>query len=85
MPRHKSISQRIKAARASELKKEIALDWAGAWEKEQLELLSSIKYAIDAADYNQLHFALDQLGAVSEKKFAALPKVINLIAGESNK
>jgi hypothetical protein len=43
---NRSISQRLQRAKSSDVKQEIAQDWALAWNKEQLSLIAQLEHAI---------------------------------------
>jgi len=76
MAKHKSISQRLAKAGSLATKREIGHDWSANWQQEQKRLIHKLEQAISADDYAQLCIITGQLKAVTEKRFSALPKVI---------
>lgn len=74
-----SISQRLAKAKAPETKKEVAKDWAANWQQEQQRLVAQLERAVAADDYDQLCQVTGQIKAVSEKRFGALPKVLDAL------
>ena len=76
---HRSISQRLKKAKSIEVRREILRDWSAAWQREQMELIGQLEQAIKHDDYDALCIATGQLKAVSQKKFEALPRVIETL------
>lgn len=78
---HRSISQQIKHALLPEVKQKKALEWAVSWEREAMELIRQLEYAIRRSDKDQLCIATGQLKVVLAKKFEALPKVLKILAG----
>lgn len=81
MSQHRSISQRLAKAKSPETKREVVNDWIANWYKEQLSLIAQIEKAINHDDYDQLCIATGQLKAATEKRFTALPKVIQALVG----
>lgn len=77
----RSISQRLDKAKSTEVKQEVALDWAAAWAKEQKWLIGLLEQAVKRDDYDMLCIATGKLKAVTNKKLGALPKVINKLSG----
>lgn len=80
---NRSISQRLKRAAELATKREIALEWAEAWQKEQEELVRRLGQAVATNDFDNLCKITGQLRAVSEKKLQSLPKIINILTTES--
>ncbi len=84
MPKHKSISQRLKTAGTLELKLKIAHDWSLNWQREQSQLVADLGQAIKANKFDDLCIIAGELKAVTEKRFTALPKVLAAISGADN-
>lgn len=82
---HRSISQRLAKAKATETKKEVALDWAANWAREQMQLVTRLEKAVASDDYDQLCIVTGQIKAVSIKRLDALPKVIEALCGACEK
>lgn len=66
-----------------EVKREILNDWSASWSSEQLTLIKRIESAIRSDDYDELCVACGQLKAVTEKRFAALPKIFDRLTTEA--
>ena len=79
MSKHRSISQRLSRAKSVEVKQEVALDWATNWQNEQSGLILQLGKAIANDDYDLQCRISGQLKAVTEKRFIALPKVIDAL------
>lgn len=77
---HRSVAQRLKRAKSSQVKQNIALDWATNWHKEQAELINRLGNAISTDNYDDLCIAAGQLKAVTDKRFAALPNILNSLS-----
>lgn len=80
---NRSISQRLKKAAVLSTKREIALDWAAAWKREQEDLVRQLGKAVASDDFDQLCRIAGQIKAVTEKKLESLPNVINALTGET--
>lgn len=73
--KHLSINQRLRKTRNLATKREIVSDWARNWEKEQLDLLDQLRDMI-GQDRLTLN-VLKQLYAVTDKRFSAIPGIID--------
>ena len=82
MKNHRSISQRLSRAKSAEAKREVLQEWTLYWHKEQLGLLLELKAAVIDNDYHRTCQSINQLQAVTEKKFAALPKVFETLTSK---
>jgi len=76
---HRSITQRLRRAKSTESKQEAALDWAANWQAEQLGLVKSLEWALAHDDYDALCRVTGHIKAVTDKRFIALPKVIEAL------
>jgi len=76
MTQQRSINQRLNRAGSLTVKKEIALDWAISWRNEQSELMRKLGQAVKDDDFDALCIITGQLKAVTDKRFTALPNVI---------
>lgn len=76
---HRSINQRLRRAKTPEVKRETAIDWANEWRAEQAGLVKALGHAIARDEYDDLCRIAGQIKAVTEKRFAALPKVIDAL------
>ncbi|WP_217562823.1 hypothetical protein [Paenibacillus sp. GbtcB18] len=72
----KSIGQRLESAKSTISKEAAAFDWAASWKSEHEELVRQLERAVRTNDYDLLCKVTGQLKAVHEKKFEALPKVL---------
>lgn len=73
---HRSIAQRLRRAKSPESKREAALDWARNWGEEQMGLIRQLEQAVAQDDYDRLCTVTGQIKAVTDKRFAALPRVL---------
>ncbi len=79
-----SISQRLRKSKSDPVKLIVAQDWATTWKKEQKYLISALERAVKLDDYDALCITTGKLKAVTNKKFAGLPRVIALISAANH-
>tara|TARA_Y100000780_G_scaffold176831_1_gene161994 strand:- start:3058 stop:3315 length:258 start_codon:yes stop_codon:yes gene_type:complete len=84
MTKRRSIGERLNRAKSPEVKQEVARDWAADWAREQKLLIGKLEKAVKTDDYDQMCIVTGQLKAVTEKRFNALPNVIDKVAGVGN-
>lgn len=75
-----SISQRLRKAKAPEVKQKIALDWAAEWQTEYEKHVRNFEQAIRNEDFDLLVRTLGRLKADGIKRFDALPRVLSAMA-----
>lgn len=81
MTKRRSIGERLNRAKSPEVKQQAARDWVADWERDQKSLIAQLEQAVKTDDYDQLCIVTGQLKAVTEKRFNALPNVINNVSG----
>lgn len=79
---HRSISQRLKKAKSMQTKKQIMLDWADNWRREQLNLITRLQNAIDSKCEFELCSIARDLEGVTKKRFSGLTNSINLLTAK---
>jgi hypothetical protein len=77
--KQRSITQRLKRAKSTEAKTEVALAWAAEWQREQFALIRLIEQGISRDDYDLLCRTTGQLKEMSRKRLPALCRVIDLL------
>lgn len=80
--KHLSIGERLKKAKSLEARVEIALDWTENWVSDHDKTLSLIKSALIKGDVKAAERYLHQLKTLNEKRFSALPNLIDKLADE---
>ncbi len=79
-----SISGRLRKAKAPELKREIAVNWAAEWQAEYEQHVRNFERAIRNEDYDLLVRTTGWLKADGKKRFEALPRVLSAMAELEN-
>lgn len=80
-----SISQRMKRAKSTDAKRQTALKWAANWQEDQDEIVRGLERAVRNQDHGMLISYIGQLRAVNEKRFTALPGVLNALLEHQEK
>lgn len=80
----KSITLRIRAAKAAETRAEILHTWSHEWRDEHVKLVDNLKHAIDSNDMTEVIIALGQLHNLTEKKHTALHNIFDELLGSSD-
>ena len=70
-----TINQRLRKAKSSAVRQEIAQDWTRNWHQDQRQAVELLLRAIAVQDWREAKFAADQLAGITEKRFSALPRV----------
>lgn len=81
----RSIKQRMQRAKAPGLRLTVARDWAENWRADQSAVVADLSRARRATDWNGIDAGIAQLRAVTEKRFAALPGVLDALAENRTK
>lgn len=76
MPKHRSISQRLKSAKSPEAVRATVSDWARDWQRDQEDIVRQFEIAVRDMDYDDLCSATGQLKEVTRKRFEALQNVL---------
>ena len=77
----RTIGQRMAKTRKTAIHKEIVKDWLIDWQSEQTALVESLLRAVElssfanAQDFHEFRSAVNQLSAVTEKKFMGLETI----------
>ena len=77
--KRRSVGERLKKAKSTAAKREVALEWARDWGYEQKEITARLKRAMETGAGDFLARALRDLEAVTDKCLGALPRVIELL------
>jgi len=77
--KHRSLTERLKKAKSTPTKQEAAFDWAANWKHEQEAIIARIKWALETRERGLFDRGLEELEAVTAKRFGALPRVIALL------
>lgn len=80
--KHLSIGERLRKAGTLAVRREIAHDWARAWQDEHDQLIRNLERAVGQGRTTEAGRWVGQIKTVAEKKFAALPNVIDKLADE---
>ena len=78
--KNQSIGQRIDSAKRKGVAREIALDWADAWQKEQGAVVKRLGKSIAEADFDAQCIVAGELKKITEKRFAGLRSVIERLS-----
>jgi hypothetical protein len=76
----RSINQRLTRAKAPGLRAQIVQEWAINWKQDQTSVLRQLEQAERMQDWHRAGSAIAQLRAVTEKRFAAFPGVVEKLA-----
>ena len=76
---HRSINQRLAKSKSAEARREALLVWAYIWSADEKKTIEALKEALRLEDYKAAGNAAYQLGAIAEKRFPALIKVIERV------
>lgn len=74
--KNRSIAQRIDRAKGKDAVREIAMDWAGTWQKEQESVVERLGKSISEDDFDAQCIAAGELKTITEKRFAGLRSMI---------
>ena len=77
--KNRSITDRIKRCKNDQKRFEIALQWMDNWKAEQSKLCEKLSTSARINDYDEACICTGQLRAVTEKKFAALNNISDMI------
>jgi len=75
----RSITQLLRKNYPRDEKKELALNWAKKWQRDQTKCIKRLGQAVKNNDFDEQCISLGQLKEISEKQFIALPNIINAL------
>lgn len=76
----RSIKERLQRAKNPDTQREIIEEWVESWHAEHCNLIARLEQAIKSDNYDELCIATGQLKTVHEKKFKAIPNIINTLS-----
>lgn len=80
--KRRSISERLNRAGTLAVRREIAHDWQANWMQDHDAEIIAIERALQRGSIQEAGQALGRLKALSEKRFGALPKVIDALSDD---
>lgn len=75
MPKHKSITQRLRYKLHPRIKQDIVNEWAQQKQDDFFDVYKALESAIGRNDLHEIHLALDKLKDIGVKSFAAMPNI----------
>ena len=79
MPKHKSITQRLRYNLPADVKQEIVSEWAQQKQDAFFDAYKHLKQAIGQNDIAEINIALDNLKDIGIKAFDAMPNIANAL------
>lgn len=79
MPKHKSITQRLRYNLPADVKQEIVSEWAQQKQDAFFDAYKHLEQAIGQNDMVEINIALDSLKDIGIKAFDAMPNIANAL------
>jgi hypothetical protein len=79
MANHLAIGERLRKAKSPEAIYATVTDWVKNWEEDQRRTLEELRFCLYHKNYDKAKGILVQLEAITDKRFGAMPRVINKI------
>lgn len=80
--KHRSISERLARAGTLSVRREIAHDWQANWMQDHDAEIQAIERALQRGHIQEAGQALGRLKALSDKRFTAMPRVIEALSDD---
>ena len=79
MPKHKSITQRLRYNLSANVKQDIVNEWAQQKQDAFFDAYKQLEQAIGQNDIAEINIALDNLKDIGIKAFDAMPNIANAL------